>query len=155
MDIVQSVTSNKKDIPQHFIPISSYGCHKGNSERKATREYKVLYRAWCDEQMSGIKFMANPHNKNGQIFVDPAEASRIIESATAPGSSPKAAADSKTATNPQYASACESLADIAQSLAGVERLLERLVDAAEAIATQPKTPQAELMQTIGSNGFHH
>jgi hypothetical protein len=154
MEIVQSVTSNKKDIPQHFIPISSYGCHKGNSERKATREYKVLYRAWCDEQMSGIKFMANPHNKNGQIFVDPAEAKRVIEATIAPIPSPKVAVETKRANDLQYESACESLADIAQSLAGVERLLERLVDAAEAIATQPKTPQAELMHAIGSNGFH-
>jgi hypothetical protein len=55
------------------------------------------------------------------------------------------------ATNLQYHSVCESLADIAQSLAAVERLLGRLADAAESIATQPKTPQRELLHTINGN----
>lgn len=54
----------------------------------------------------------------------------------------------------QLESACESLADIATSLAGIERLLERLASAAENIATQPKTPQQELLHQFSTNGFH-
>jgi hypothetical protein len=46
---------------------------------------------------------------------------------------------------------CESMADIATSLASVERLLERLAVAAESIATQPKTPQHELLNVINGN----
>jgi hypothetical protein len=41
-------------------------------------------------------------------------------------------------TDLQYQDVCESLADIATSLAGVERLLERLATAVESIATQPR-----------------
>ena len=45
----------------------------------------------------------------------------------------------------QYESVCESLADIANSLATVELLLQRLAAAAEAIATEPKNDEfAEL-----------
>ena len=43
----------------------------------------------------------------------------------------------------QYESVCESLADIAQSAAGIERLLERLTTAVESIATQPKQTHDE------------
>ena len=47
----------------------------------------------------------------------------------------------------QYESVCESLADIATSLAGVERLIERLATAVESIATQPKKDEfAEFTQ---------
>jgi hypothetical protein len=58
---------------------------------------------------------------------------------------------SPAATNLQYESVCESLADIAQSLAAVERLLERLATAAESIVTQPKTLQHDLLHTINGN----
>jgi hypothetical protein len=55
----------------------------------------------------------------------------------------------------QYESMCESMADIAQSLAGVERLLERLATAAEQIAKHPlaRLEDVGIVET-SSNGFH-
>jgi hypothetical protein len=137
MEIIQSVTSNRRDIPSHFIAISSFGCHKGNTDKKASTEYKVLYRAWCDEQIGGIKFMANPHDKRGQIFVDPADAQRLINASIRPKAT-LPTAPSKRATDLQYESVCESLGDIASGLGHVVTLLERLATAVESIATAPK-----------------
>ena len=53
--------------------------------------------------------------------------------------------------NQHVLSGCESLADIASWLGHVVTLLDRIADAAESIATQPKTPQRELMHTINGN----
>ena len=54
----------------------------------------------------------------------------------------------------QYQSVCESLADISDTLRGMERTLERLATAVESMATQPKTPQQELLHAINGNSFH-
>jgi len=58
-------------------------------------------------------------------------------------------------TDLQYESVCESMADIATSLAGIERLLERLAAAAEQIAKHPlaRLEDVGIVET-SSNGFH-
>ena len=155
MDVIQSVTSNRKDIPAHYIAISSFGCHKGNTDQKASAEYKVLYRAWCDEQIGGIKFMANPHDKRGQIYVDPAEAQRLIDGAARQRLPKKSIeCDAKSGSASQIEAAAASLASIDTTLDEIYRVLERLTTAVEGIATQPKTPQQELLHTFSGNGFH-
>ena len=83
-EVVQAVTSKKSDIPGHYIAISSYGCHKGNTDKKASEEYKSLYRAWCDARIGGIKFMHSVHDKRGQIFIDPSDAERVISESARP-----------------------------------------------------------------------
>ena len=52
-------------------------------------------------------------------------------------------------------SVCESLADIGSTLVEIRCVLERLTNAVESIATQPKTAQQELLATMSSNGFHN
>jgi hypothetical protein len=162
MEIVQSVTSNRSDIPVHYIPISSYGCHKGNTDKKASEEYKLLYRAWCDEEIGGIKFMANPHDKRGKIFVDPADAGRLIDAMRRPKRPPSvearnaAASVERSATvgQSQIESALIALCEINNGLTLMQATLERLATAAESIATQPKTTQQELLHSMDSNGFY-
>lgn len=138
-EITQSVTSRRVDIPPDYIAISSFGCHKGNSDQKASVEYKVLYRAWIDEQISGIKLMKSVHDKRGQIFVDPADADRVIAQNCQPKTKPKL---SVTVGHPKEFDAstlaCESLACIDTTLDELCRVLERLATAVESVATQPK-----------------
>jgi hypothetical protein len=155
MDKQQSVTSRRGDIPAHFVPISSFGCHDGKSGKKQTPEYTAVYAAWCEGKIGGFKFMSTPRDRNGRIFVDPADASQVIRSASRDAAPSllfgRRSQGTPAATNLQYESVCESLADIAQSLAAVERLLERLATASESIVTQPKASQHDLLHTINGN----
>ena len=139
MEITQSVTSRRGEIPPNYIPISSFGCHKGNTGQKGSEEYKVLYRAWIYEQISGIKLMKSVHDKRGQIFVDPADADHVIAQNCQPKTKSKLLV---TAGAPKVfdaaALACESLACIDTTLDEICRVLERLATAVESVATQPK-----------------
>ena len=93
-------------------------------------QYKLLVAAVKDGELRGLQ---DP--KSRRYYVPQDEANRLLIS-KAPHASDKATAPKDL----QYESVCESMADIATSLAGVERLLERLATAVEAIATQPKEP---------------
>jgi hypothetical protein len=84
--------------------------------------------------------MTTPTDQRGPIYVDPNEADAVLQ-AVALASEKQHKSLSGVAKDPtdlQCESVCESLADIATSLAGVERLLERLATAVESIATAPK-----------------
>jgi len=47
-----------------------------------------------------------------------------------------------------------NLMEMRLTLGRIESILERLAVAAESLATQPQTPQQELLHAIGGNGFH-
>lgn len=139
-EITQSVTSRPSDIPAGYIAISTFGCHKGNTDKEASPEYKALYQAWRDERISGIKLMKSVHDKRGQIFVAPGDADRVIAECRQPRPKPKTAATAVVGSvDKRYAeSVCESLASIDSTLDEIYRVLERLTAAVENIATQPK-----------------
>jgi hypothetical protein len=147
-EIVQAVTSKKSDIPNHYIAISSYGCHKGNTEKKASEEYKSLYRAWSDERIGGIKFMHSVHDKRGQIFVDPSDADRVIAESTRPKPKPVLSDKSGGQRGLQFRvngvpvgdldAAVSSLCEINNGISLIHATLDRLANAVESIATQPK-----------------
>ena len=139
MDVLQTVTSMKGTIPAHYVPLSSYGCHKGNSDQKASSEYKLLYRAWCSGQLSGIKFMSNPHDKRGQIFVCPTDAQRLIDAAAKSVESAMVF-KKKPAGDAASFDAALSMAEMRLTLGRIELILERLAVAAESLATQPHEP---------------
>ena len=157
--VTQSVTSRKSDVPSNYIPISSFGCHNSHTDTKASEEYKALYAAWCEERISGIKLMSNVHNKRGQIFVDPADADRVINEHLQP--QPKRAKKPADAgiDKSHAENVCRSLASIDTTLDEIYRVLERLTAAVESIATQPKDTEQmvrnEIMAAVGSNGFHN
>jgi hypothetical protein len=154
MEIVQSVTSNKNDIPKHFIPISSFGCHRGNTDKKASHEYKVLYRAWCDVQIGGIKFMSSPHDKRGQIFVDPADAERIIR--PTPSNEPPAR---KSPSSTQIDALTAGISALATNQETLIAAVERIAFSLEQIARQPLARMddvgiCDVATSHGTNGYH-
>lgn len=169
-EVVQSVTSKKSDIPSHYIAISSYGCHKGNTDKKASEEYKSLYRAWCDERIGGIKFMHTVHDKRGQIFVDPSDADRVISESARPKTKPVTSAQAGSerslqfrangVTAGQVEAAVVALCEINNGITLMHATLERLATAVESMATQPLAGEQEVMasasgSTFSSNGFHN
>jgi hypothetical protein len=124
-----------KAIPEGWVAISTYDTRPpGADEVGPTGDYARILHA--------LKLKPCPIQayRDGRSWV--ARQADIEEFLAArKASSPSTSkAGGKAPSDLQYESVCESLADIAQSLAAVERLLGRLADAAEQIATQPKEP---------------
>jgi hypothetical protein len=130
------VITDESQVPDGFRRISVLA--------DSITDQKKLSDAHTEGVIAAVKLMRSTEDRTGPVWVD-AEAARLVLA----GDKPKAKA--KQTTDLQYESVCESMADIATSLASVERLLERLAVAAESIATQPRTAQQELLHTINGN----
>jgi hypothetical protein len=119
-------------LPEGWVPLSLFDSKDRGRLDGHSPDYKILAAAVKDGELRGLQ---DP--KSRRYYVPQDEANRLlITRATQAAAKPL----SQPAADRQYESVCESLADIAQSLAAVERLLGRLADAAEQIATQPKEP---------------
>jgi len=145
------VTQDIREIPAHCVPLASFGGRR--NRRGGSWEYETLHTLCKRREIKHWKF---ERGRTGQLFVEPDVARDMLDSlrqqkidAIAP---PKAC---KPQADLQYESVCESMADIATSLAGVERLLERLAAAAEQIAKHPlaRLEDVGIVKT-SSNGFH-
>lgn len=152
-EIVQAVTSKRSDIPAHYIAISSFGCHKGNTDKKASQEYKALYRAWCDERIGGIKLMLSVHDKRGQIFVAPQDARDVIEESH-PQQQAVPKRRNESSANKDEALVC-ALSAIATNQTTLLHALERIADAVERIAKNPLTYSDDILISEPSNNCFH
>ena len=160
----QQVTSDKGQIPRHFVPLASYGCHNG--ERKATAEYRALNDAWQRKELSGWKLMATPQDMRGRVYVDPNEASSILkaleefaaksqEQQVRANDAEKIAAKVDPAAIEAMFGIHSALGRLVISVEKVAHMTERLAVAVEEIATQPTTAHDRLVATVENNGFHN
>ena len=154
----QLVVSDESQVPDGFRQLKEYGRPRTKG-KSGSPEYETLHRAYRNATIEAYKVMQSPRDKCGPVFVNASQAQSVLSTELycgQPVQSTVSVTDTACAMNSQHVeSVCESLADIAQSLATVERMLERLVDAAEEIASQPpRKSQPEVMQTTSSNGFH-
>ena len=134
------VITDESQVPDGFKRISVLA--------DSLTDQKKLSDAHTDGVISAVKLMRSTDDRTGPVWVD-ADAARLVLA----GDKPKAKA--KQTTDLQYESVCESMADIATSLAGVERLLERLATAAEQIAKHPLARLEDVgIVEMNSNGFH-
>jgi hypothetical protein len=148
--------------PAGFVPLANWdNRHRGNNDGHSV-EWKLLSDAAKAGKVPGMKL-----GGSGRWIVHEQAAVEYLAKIRAEATPAKAPAKSQThravePTNLQYLSACESLADIADTIGGhvpnlfglTQRMvtaLERLAAAAEAIATQPRTAQQELLHTINGN----
>jgi len=155
----QWVVSDESQVPDGFRQLKEYGPPRTKG-KSGSPEYETLHRAYRNATIEAYKVMQSPRDKCGPVFVNSSQAQSVLSTELYCGQPVQATATTAAAghaISSQHAeSACESLSDIAQSLAAVERLLERLVDATEELASQPPgKAQSEVPQAIGSNGFHH
>jgi hypothetical protein len=124
--------------PAGFVPLANWdNRHRGNNDGHSV-EWKLLSDAAKAGKVPGMKL-----GGSGRWIVHEQAAVEYLAKIRAEATPAKAPAKSRThravePTDLQYESACESLAEIATSLAGVERLLERLATAVESIATAPR-----------------
>jgi hypothetical protein len=129
-------------LPEGWVPLSDFDSKDRGRMDGHSPDYKLLAAAVKDGELRGLQ---DP--KSRRYYVPRDEANKLlINRATQPEEKPS----KKTASDLQYESVCESLGDIAQSLASVERLLGRLADAAEHIVTQPKEPAAAWREINGN-----
>jgi hypothetical protein len=154
----QWVVSDESQVPDGFKQLKEYGPPRTKG-KSGSPEYETLHRAYRNATIEAYKVMQSPRDKCGPVFVNASQAQSVLSTELYCGqpvqSTVAATATASAASCRHVESVCESLADIAQSLAAVERMLERLVDAAEEIASRPpKKAQPEVMQTSSSNGFH-
>ena len=123
-----------KDIPQGWVRVADYDERENKNLGGPGGTYAKILAA-VNQKQSPIRAY-----KDGKFWIAmkcdvDAFVLSLDERTEAATSAPDVSAASKDL---QYESVCESLADIATSLAGVERLFERLTAAIESIATQPK-----------------
>jgi len=154
---MQSETFDIRDVPQHYVAISKFGCH--GKDKKASPEYQAVKRAYSAGEIDGIKFKRGAQDIRGQIFVDPKQAEKAIgEAAQRPvrrGAMPAGWPSPESIAGQQMALATEALESMDTTLDEIYRVLERLTAAVESIATQPKAAHSEVVAAIGSNGFHN
>ncbi len=127
-----AMSKDEFTLPAGFVPLSDWDHRHRSGSDGHSAEYKALRLAADAGKIQAFKM-----GGSGRWYVNRKAAAEFLASQL---TEPQTAAKSK-AKQPadlQYESVCESLADIATSLAGIERLLERLATAVESIATQPR-----------------
>lgn len=139
-------TFDARDIPHGWVRLASLG--GGGGGRKQSRKYNIVHGAIGRGEITGeevIKIKMTPADPRGPIYVDPKAIERVVSQAAL---AHEAALNARRTTAKDVAgdrhaeSVCESLADIATTLAEIRSLLERVALAGESIATQPKSCDA-------------
>jgi hypothetical protein len=134
------VITDESQVPDGFKRISVLADSPANQ--------KKLSDAHTNGVIAAVKLMRSTDDRTGPVWVHVDDARRVLT-----GDKPKAKA--KQQADLQYESVCESMTNIATSLAGVERMLERLAAAVDQIAKHPlaRLEDVGIVET-SSNGFH-
>ena len=144
------VTQDIREIPTHCVPLSSFGGRR--NKRGGTWEYETLHTLCKRREIKHWKF---ERGRTGQLFVEPDVARQMLDSLRQHKSDaiipPR---ERQAASNSQIEAAVIALSEINNGITLMQATLERLAEAVESMATQPKTPQQELLHTINGNGFH-
>jgi hypothetical protein len=134
--------ANFKILGTNETPPEGYIClgERWPAKSATARDRERIRRGIADKHIDAYRRMRFLGDDNGPIYVCESDAIKwLITCQHMDAEQPKP--QTKRAGEPtdlQFESSCESLADIATSLAGVERLLDRLATAVESIATAPK-----------------
>ena len=139
------VITDESQVPNGFKRI----CQIASS----LTDQKKLSDAHNDGFIEGVKLMRSTDDRTGPVWVDAEAALRVLTS-----NSSYHVAKAGTAKQPDSHgndAALATLTRIDNGLALIHDTLERLANAVESIATQPKTAQHDLMGTMSSNGFHN
>jgi hypothetical protein len=149
------------EVPAGYVPLSHYG----DADTK-----KIVSKAHCQglipavklcrhkgEERTGPVWLSKPHTDE---FLANYNRRAISEACGERTESNRHAVPESVDQFLGQLSLAEStvvgggLRELNASMATIAELLERLATAAENIATQPKTPQQELLQQFSTNGFH-
>jgi hypothetical protein len=126
----QFVVTSRDQVPENFIALSQFGPPGTNGN--GTPEYNAIQAAWVNKKISGCKLYRSAADRAGPVFIDNAEAEKILRSlrdsqATAEQAVAEAAADAEPIAK-------NETAGIASALRSILFELRRIGDAAEALA---------------------
>lgn len=130
---------------------------KWPSNTEHSRDRERLKRAIADGKLGDVyRRVRSNGDTNGPVYVNEARALAYLrdydESRSRAGSQKKGKAGCNVDAL-QVEDAITALCEINNGITLMQATLERLTVAVESIATQPKTPQQELMHTFSTNGF--
>lgn len=153
----QWVVSDESQVPAGFKQLKEYGPPRTQG-KSGSPEYEMLHRAYRSATIEAYKVMQSPRDKCGPVFVNSSQAQDILKTELYRGQ-PSHAAAAKCShdvaiSSRQIESAVIALCEINNGITLMHGLLERLANAVENIATQPKTSQQEVTQAFCSNGSH-
>lgn len=136
-------TLDIREIPEHYIPISKFGCHSG--DRPATAEYAAVRTAIEKGSVpSAIKFKRSTLDVRGQVFCDPADAKKYIDEA-------RRRADIKNGVSAEFEDDVEDdgtttaiLSAMSATNDRIASAVERIAEALEMLATHPRHSTADV-----------
>jgi hypothetical protein len=156
MSATQRVTSDKKQIPAHYVQLSSYGCNARG--RPATPEYLLLHSAWSSRKLGGWKLMSTPSDQRGPIYVDPKEAEHFLRVCAGDAASEVKATKRDALQSSEILEAIVAfLGSITTNQHTLIAAVERLAIAAEMVAAHPLARMDDIAicePSSSSNGFH-
>lgn len=143
-------------LPPGYVAMGPYNKNK--------RHHNALCKACASGSIRRIRHCRSADDSVGNMYVFEADAHEVIRlSDIRHQEKPRNRnSKSKETSVPQvsssdfcrFDSAITALCEINNGITLMQATLERLTAAVELIATQPKTPQQELLATFESNGFH-
>jgi hypothetical protein len=144
-----------RGLPDGLVVVCEEYGPAPSRKHNASWEYRAIDAAWKSGHIEMWKCARYPGDRNGVKYVFPADAERAFDTArNAQASRLSAKAAPSAASASQYEAAVIALCEINNGITLMQATLERLTAAVELIATQPKTPQQELVSTFERNGFH-
>jgi hypothetical protein len=143
------VVFDPRHIPAEWIRLADLN---NRADGEDTNEYKWAYRACCTGDIPSdkcLKYQTTPRDKRGPIYADPAYVQRAVEAG-------KARAEMLTGAPHVRARNVPPLPVVSNESAGrIARALERIAEALETIATNPRnddhTPFGHLLHS-STNG---
>ena len=142
------VITDESQVPPGFVRISALA--------DSLTDQKKLSDAHTDGVIAAVKLMRSTEDRKGPVWVDAEAAKRVLESTS---SATRSDGNLQFRVNGiaahQYEAAVVAICEINNGITLMQATLERLASAVESMATQPKTPQQELLATMSSNGFHN
>ena len=144
-EAVDSVIHDMAHLPAGFVPLGQICGESGAS---------ALY-GYVDRKFRRGDLQHGRFKCRGKLFVHKDDLDRCREEFENRKPEPKKRCDSsqQSATSQQLDAAITALVRIDNGISLMQATLDRLATAVESIATQPRTPQQELLHAISSNGF--
>jgi hypothetical protein len=126
------VVFDPRHIPAEWIRLADLN---NRADGKETDEYKWAYRACCTGDIPSdkcVKYQTTQRDKRGPLYADPECVQRAIETGKARAEMLPGAPHVRPRTGPPMPSVPD------ESIGRIVRALDRIADALEAIATQPR-----------------
>jgi hypothetical protein len=147
------ILGTNEPVPAGYICLGE----RWPAKTPTARDRERIRRGIADKHIDAYRRMRFVGDDDGPIYVCESDAIKWLatyQHADAESSNPQAKRLAAEHSDGQFEAAVIALCEINNGITLMHGLLERLACAVEAIATQPKTPHQELLQTFSTNGFH-